>query len=176
MSGRPGRWSIVSPNRQAGCGQAPRLAEDLKSQQETMPKASGLSHRMQQGAGQAPCRTGRGWGRSEVRRLGREGSAALYSLCKFLLHLREAGPLGDGLPENAPLRPKTPLLEESAEVQESGTSLLQVGNEGQRCQLVDGTIVPRPTDKGGSGQERFSSFVLGQAGRARRGVQPFRLG
>lgn len=78
--------------------------------------------------------------------------------------------------ENAPPGPNTPLLEENIEVEESGTSLLQVGNEGQRCQVVDGMIVPQPTDKGGSREERFSSFVLEQAGRTRRSAQPFHLG
>lgn len=78
--------------------------------------------------------------------------------------------------ENAPLGPKTTLLEENVEVEESGTSLLQVGNEGQRCQVVDGTIVPQPTDKGGSGEERFSSCVLEQASRTRRSAQSFHLG
>jgi len=96
-----GRSSGIGSSWQARCFspaakapiQAPRPAEDLKSQQKTMPKTPELSHRTpRQGAGWA--RHSHGWTTSEVTRLGREvGRGALYTLCKFLLHIREAGVL-----------------------------------------------------------------------------------
>lgn len=105
---------------------APRPAEDLKSQQKTMPKTPELSHRIpRQGAG---ARHSHGWSRSEVTRLGREvGRGALYTLCKFLLHIREAGALRDGLPEKRSTRTQNASSGRKHKGGGSGASLLEVG-------------------------------------------------
>lgn len=164
--------------------QAPRPAEDLKSQQKTMPKTPELSHPTRsQGAGWA--RNSHGWSRSEVTRLGREvGRGALYTLCKFLLHIREAGGV-KRRPSRKTLHsdPKTHLLEENREVEGGGPACWRLGDEGQGCQVVDGMIVPQPRDKGRgeeSQEDRFSGFLLEWAGEV-QGVwggrsQPCHLG
>lgn len=134
--------------------QAPRPAEDLKSQQRTMPMTPELSHPTpSQGAGWA--RHSHGWSRSEVTRLGREvGRGALYTLCKFLLHIREAGGVKRRLSRKTlHSDPKMHLLEENIEVEGGGPACWRLGDEGQGCQVVDGMIVPQPRDKGW-GEER----------------------
>lgn len=83
-----GRSSGISSSWQARCFspaakapiQAPRPAEDLKSQQKTMPKTPELSYRTpRQGAGWA--HRSHGWSRSEVTRLGREVGRELSTPC-----------------------------------------------------------------------------------------------
>lgn len=107
--------------------QAPRPAEDLRSQQKTIAKTPERPHRTpKRGAGWA--HHSRGWSRSEVTRLGREvGRGALYTVCKFLLRIGKAGVLKDAFRKNAPLRPKMHLLEENTEVEGRGASLLDLG-------------------------------------------------
>lgn len=87
-------------------------------------------------------------------------------MCKFPLYFRRAGALKTAFQKNTPLIPKLHLLEENKEVEQSGTSLLQVGDEGQGHQVVDEMTVPQPRDGVGEGnwEQRFSGFVLGWAG------------
>lgn len=78
-----------------------------------MPESPELSHRTpKRGAGWDP--HSHGQSRSEVTRLGREvGRGALYTVWKFLLHVRKGGALKDAFQKNARLRPKMHLLEEN---------------------------------------------------------------
>lgn len=143
---REDRLASAPLGRQGASRQRPRFQPRLPGllrtsshNRKTMPKTPELLHTTpSQGAGWA--RHSHGRSRSEVTRLGREvGRGALYTLCEFLLHIREAGGV-KRRPSRKTLHsdPKTHLLEENIEVEGVGPACWRLGDEGQGCQVVDG--------------------------------------